>query len=445
MNESTIPEIAPPFVHRREELMRRIGPRAVAVVHGSRPARRNRDVEHRYRAPSDLLFLTGFDEPETWLVITPGRDEKFTMFVRPRDPEQETWTGRRLGVEGATAKLGADKAHPVTELAAKLPDLLDGADEVHYVPGDDPEVDRTIMDAVNTLRRGERRGRRAPVRFIDLVGTLHEIRLIKDAYALARLRRAVEITAEAHTLAMRAARPGTHEYEIEALLDYTFRRRGAGGPGYGTIAGGGENATILHYTENRDPLRAGELLLVDAGAEVDGFTADVTRTYPIGARFTEAQRRVYEVVLAAEKACIAMGRPGVSIDEIHARAIELLTEGMVRLGLLDGEVPDLIKSEAYKRFYMHRTSHWLGLDVHDVGRYAPEGRSRPLEAGMVLTVEPGLYITAATKPEHKLVPPEFIGIGVRIEDDVLVTPDGHEVLTRAIPKEIDELEALATA
>lgn len=426
---------------RRERLMTRLGPRAVAILHGSRLARRNGDVDHRYRAPSDLLYLTGLTEPEACAVLTPGRPERFTLFLRPRDPEREIWTGRRLGVEGALTHLGADRAHPIEELRQRLPDLIDGADELHYLPGDDREVDELVLSTVASLRAAERRGRRAPLRIVDLRATLHEQRLIKDPEALASLRRAVHITAEAHAAAMRAARPGMHEYEIEALVEYTFRRRGASGPGYGTIVGGGANATVLHYVDNSDPLAAGQLLLIDAGAEWGGFTADITRTFPIGARFTPAQRRVYQLVLDTEKSCIERVRPGATIEAIHAHAVELLTAGMVELGLLQGELAALIEKEAYKRFYMHRTSHWLGLDVHDVGMYFPDNAPRQLAPGMVLTVEPGLYIAADALD----VPEELRGIGVRIEDDVLVTDGAPEVLTAAAPREIADVEALTAA
>lgn len=428
------------FAQRRQQLMERIGPRAVAIVGGTRTAIRNSDVEHRFRPHSDLWYLTGFREPEALAVIAPGRAEKLTLFVRPRDPERETWTGRRAGVEGAKATFGADQAFPVETVAAELPKLLDGVDEVLYVPGEDGELDRLVLQSIAHLRQAERRGSRAPRAIGDLRWTLHELRLIKDADALAKMRRAVEVTRDAHTAAMRAARGGVHEYEIEALIDYTFRRAG-GFAGYGTIVGGGANATILHYVDNSEPLRQGELLLVDAGCEIDGFTADVTRTYPIGARFSPAQRLCYELVLAVEKACVAAVRPGNSIDAIHEQAVEGLTRGMVELGLLSGSVAELIEKGAYKRFYMHRTSHWLGMDVHDVGIYAPDGKSRPLVAGMVLTVEPGLYVAADASD----VAAEYRGIGIRIEDDVLVTPDGHEVLTRSIPKEVPDLEALTTA
>ena len=427
------------YAARRQQLMEKIGPRAVAVIGGTGLKVRNSDVEHRFRQTSDLWYLTGFTEPEALAVIAPGRPEKYTLFVRPRDPERETWTGRRAGVEGAVARFGADQAFPVGELATELPKLLDGADEVQYVPGDDRATDELVLKALAELRAGERRGLRAPTKIGDLRTTLHELRLIKDDDALAKLARAVAITCEAHTAAMRTAKGGTPEYEIEALIDYTFRKHG-GFPGYGTIVGGGANATILHYVDNAEPLRKGDLLLIDAGCEIDGFTADVTRTFPVGAAFSPAQRRVYELVLDAEKRCIEAVAPGATVEGIHQLAVEILTAGMVELGLLSGAPAELIASGAYKKYYMHRTSHWLGLDVHDVGAYALDGKPRPLAPGMVLTVEPGLYF----KADDLLAPERFRGIGVRIEDDVLVTAAGRDVLTKAIPKEVADVERLTT-
>jgi Xaa-Pro aminopeptidase len=428
------------YAARRQQLMEKIGPRAVAIIGGKKLSVRNSDVEHRFRQTSDLWYLTGFTEPDALAVIAPGRAEKLTLFVRPRDPERETWTGRRAGVDGAKAKFGADQSFPVESIASELAKLLDGAEEILYVPGEDRDLDELVLSTMAHLRQAERRGMRAPRRIADLRWTLHELRLIKDADALAKMRRAADVTRQAHTAAMRAARDGVKEYEIEALIDYTFRKNG-GHPGYGTIVGGGVNATILHYVDNTEPLKQGELLLIDAGCEVDGFTADVTRTYPIGAKFSPAQRRCYELVLAVEKACVAAVKPGNNIDAIHDQAVELLTRGMIDLGLLRGELRELIDKAAYKRFYMHRTSHWLGMDVHDVGIYAPDGKSRPLQPGMVLTVEPGLYIAEDAND----VAAEYRGIGIRVEDDILVTADGHENLTISIPKEVSELEALTTA
>jgi Xaa-Pro aminopeptidase len=432
--------IAPVFTQRRQRFMERIGTGAVAIIGGKRQSVRNGDVEHRFRQTSDLWWLTGFTEPEALAVIAPGKPQPFTLFVRPRDPERETWTGRRAGVEGARERFGADAAFAVEALGNELPRLIDGAEEVLFVPGDDGDLDRLVLDAIARTRAGERRGSRTPRRIGDLRWTLHELRLIKDEDALAKLRRAVTVTREAHVAAMRAARDGVHEYEIEALIDYTFRKAG-GFAGYGTIVGGGDNATILHYVDNDRPLKRGELLLIDAGGEIDGFTADVTRTYPIGARFSPAQRRCYELVLAVEKACVAAVRPGNDIEKIHEQAVDLLTRGMVELGLLSGTPAELIEKAAYKRFYMHRTSHWLGMDVHDVGFYTVDGKPRPLEPGMVLTVEPGLYVAA----DAAGVPDEYRGIGIRVEDDILVTDGGHENLTASIPKEVADLEALTTA
>src|SRR3954470_21112377 len=297
------------YAARRQQLMEKIGPRAVAIIGGKKLSVRNSDVEHRFRQTSDLWYLTGFTEPEALAVIAPGRAEKFTLFVRPRDPERETWTGRRAGVEGALEKFGADKAFSVDTLNSELPKLLDGAEEILYVPGEDGELDRLVMQTFAHRRASERRGMRSPRRIGDLRWTLHELRLIKDADALGKMGRAVEVTRQAHTAAMKAARDGVKEYEIEALIDYTFRKN-AGHPGYGTIVGGGVNATILHYVDNSEPLKKGELLLIDAGCEIDGFTADVTRTYPIGARFPPAQKRCYELVLAVEKACVGAVKPG---------------------------------------------------------------------------------------------------------------------------------------
>jgi Xaa-Pro aminopeptidase len=426
---------------RRARLMELLGPRA-ALVLSSPPERiRNGDTDFKFRQDSDILYLTGFQEPGATVVLRPGHPETpFVMFVRPRDPAAETWTGRRAGVEGAVRDYGAGAAFPSTELDTKLPEILAGADEVHFPFGREPTLDATISRALGRLRVGERRGRRAPTRLVDARLTVHELRLIKTPDEVDVQRRAAAITAEAHTAAMRAARPGVNEGEIEALIDYTFRRRGGTGPGYPTIVGGGVNATILHYVENNAPLAAGQLLLVDAGCEVDGYTADVTRTYPVGGRFTEPQRRLYEVVLEAQLAAVEAVKPGATIDGIHEQVVVSLTRGLVSLGLLSGDVPALVESGAYKPYYMHRTSHWLGIDVHDVGFYSEEGVARPLVPGMVLTIEPGLYVAEDAK-----VPSEFRGLGVRIEDDILVTPTGHDNLTRETPKTVAELEALTAA
>jgi Xaa-Pro aminopeptidase len=430
------------YARRRERLMEAIGPSAVALVHAPPETLRNGDVHNPYRQSSDLLYLTGFAEPEATLVVRPGAErERVVLFVRPRDKERETWDGRRAGVEGAVARFGADAAYPVAELPDALAGLLANVDELYYSLGDDPAFDARVGAVLAELRRSERRGRRPPRRVVDPREVLHEMRLVKLPEEVALLERAAAITVEAHAAAMREAAPGKHEYEVQAVIDYTFRRHGGGGPGYPTIVGGGDNATILHYVENDRPLRDGDLLLVDAGCEYGYYTADVTRTFPVNGRFSEPQRRVYEIVLAAQRAAIAAVRPGATIDDIHAVALRILTEGMIELGLLAGTADERIADEAYKRFYMHRTSHWLGMDVHDVGAYTQRGAPRPLGPGMVITVEPGLYVA----PDDDAAPAALRGIGVRIEDDILVTDDGHRNLTDAAPRSVADVEAACRA
>jgi len=432
------------YAARRARLMELLGPRAALVLSSAPERLRNGDTDYKFRQDSDILYLTGFVEPGTTLVLRPGHPETpFVLFVRPRDPAAETWTGRRAGVEGAVRDHGADAAFPAGELDAKLPELLAGVDELHFPFGREPTLDATVSRALGRLRVAERRGRRAPTRLVDARLSVHELRLVKSPEEVAVQRRAAAITAEAHAAAMRAARPGVNEGEIEALIDYTFRRRGGTGPGYPTIVGGGVNATILHYVENNAPLVGGQLLLIDAGCEVDGYTADVTRTFPVGGRFGEAQRRLYEAVLETQLAAIEAVKPGATIDAIHEQVLVGLTRALVTLGLLKGtlaDVPKLVEDGAFKPFYMHRTSHWLGIDVHDVGFYSAEGVARPLVPGMVLTIEPGLYVA----PDAD-VPPEYRGLGVRIEDDILVTASGHDNLTFETPKTVAEIETLTAS
>jgi Xaa-Pro aminopeptidase len=430
---------------RRARLLELLGPRAALVLSSPPERQRNGDTDYKFRQDSDILYLTGFQEPGATVVLRPGAEKPFAMFVRPRDPAAETWTGRRAGVEGAVSTFGADAAFPTAELDGKLPELLAGAEEVHFPFGRDPALDALVTRALGRLRVAERRGRRAPTRLVDARVSVHELRLVKAPDEIAVQRRAAAITAEAHTAAMRAARPGANEGELEALVDYTFRRRGGTGPGYPTIVGAGVNATILHYVENNATLAAGDLLLIDAGCEVDGYTADVTRTCPVGGRFSDAQRRLYEVVFDAQIAAIEAVRPGATIDGIHEQVLVALTRGLVTLGLLPGgaaaDVPKLVADGAYKPFYMHRTSHWLGMDVHDVGFYSADGASRPLVPGMVLTIEPGLYVAADAPAD---VPAAYRGLGIRIEDDILVTPTGYDNLTIDTPKSVAELEKLTS-
>lgn len=415
-----------------------IGAEAVALIHSPPEALRNGDVLHPFRQSSDLHYLTGFPEPEATLVLRPGAEtERIILFVRPKDREREIWDGRRAGVEGAVADYGADAAYPVTELAAKLPGLIANCSDLYYSLGVDPAFDTRVLAVLAQLRARERRVGPPPKRVVDPREVLHEMRLRKFPDEIAIMRSAAEITAEAHVAAMGKAAPGVYEYELEALINYTFRRRGGAGPGYNSIVGSGENATILHYIENDRALEDGDLVLIDAGCEYDLYTADVTRTFPVSGAFTDAQRRCYDVVLASQEAAIAMTRPGVTIDQIHEATVEILTQGMVDLGLLEGPAADRIADDSYKQFYMHRTSHWLGMDVHDVGNYTDGGSARPLEPGMVITIEPGLYIAA----DADGVPDDFRGIGIRIEDDVLVTESGCENLTSAVPKSVAEVES----
>jgi len=418
--------------------MQAIGPEAVAIVRSLPERVRNGDVHHRFRQHSDVFYLTGFTEPQTTLVLRPGAEqERVVMFVRPRDAEAEVWDGRRAGVEGARERYGADAAYPAAELPQRLPDLLANREELHFALGLDEGMDRLVTGTIARLRRTERKGARPPRAVIDPRIALHELRLIKGPEELATLRKAAAITTEAHLAAMAAGRPGVFEHELEALIHYTFRRRGGMGPGYGTIVGAGENATILHYIDNACAIADGDLVLVDAGCEYGHYTADITRTWPASGRFSPAQRTIYELVLATQKEAIAMAVPGATIDQLYDHCVRKLTEGMVELGLLQGPASARIEDQAFKKHFMHGVSHWLGLDVHDAGTYMPGGKARPLAPGMVITVEPGLYITA----DGQDVPEELRGIGVRIEDDVLITAGGNEVLTAACPKEIADVEA----
>ena len=429
------------YSNRRARLGELLGSRAALLLASPPEQLRNGDVHYKFRQESDILYLTGFEEPETVVLFRPDHPRTpFVMFVRPRNPSEETWTGRRAGLEGVVARFGADAAFAVTEIDAKLPELLAGVDDLHLPFGRDEEWDARMMRLLGRMRTAERRGARAPVRLVDARLSLHEMRLIKSPSEIVALRQAAAITAEAHIGAMKAARAGLGEHEIEALIDYTFRRRGGTGPGYPSIVGCGDNAVILHYVENSAPLEEGKLLLVDAGCEVAGFTADVTRTFPVGRPFSPEQRRVYQAVLDVQEAAIAAIRPGATLDAIHAQVVEQLTHKLVELGLLQGDVATLVSENAHRPYYMHRTSHWLGMDVHDVGFYSVEGTARPLVPGMVLTIEPGLYIAP-----DAAAPPELRGIGVRIEDDILVTETGFENLTAATPKSVAEIEALVLA
>ncbi len=412
---------------------------AAAVIPSGSPTLRNGDCEHRFRPDSDFYYLTGFREPNAILVLVPARSEgRSILFLRDKNPEEEVWTGRRLGLAAAPASLGIDQARPIEAFWNELPALLTGHSRLVYRAGAEDERDRRMIRMLKALETKGRRGERVPFDWTDPTGSLHELRLFKSAGELELMRRAAAVSAEAHVAAMRAAAPGKNEAEIDALLEYTFRRRGASGSAYTNIVAGGANACILHYVQNDQELRGGDLLLVDAGAEWDCYASDVTRTFPVDGRFSIEQRALYEIVLRAQKAAIDLVAPGSDTSAVHEKAVEILVEGLLELGLLGGEREEIVKQGVYRRFYMHRTGHWLGLDVHDCGAYFVEGAPRKFAPGMVQTVEPGLYIAE----DDTSVEPRWRGIGIRIEDDVLVTARGNEVLTSAVPKEIDEIEAL---
>lgn len=428
-------------IHRRRRgrLLRTIGRRSVAVLPTAPVARRNRDTEYPYRHDSDFYYLTGFREPEAVLVLAPGRPAgEFVLFCRKRDPELELWNGPRAGLEGATERFGADEAHPIDELEDLLPDLLADRDTLFCPLGRDRGFDELIIRALERVRGRARAGVTAPSTIASLDEPIHEMRLIKDAQERRLMQRAAEISARAHVRAMRACMPGMAEYQLEAELLHAFVAEGAKHPAYPPIVGGGPNACVLHYTDNAARLRDGDLVLIDAGAEYEGYAADITRTFPVSGRFSEAQRALYDVVLQAQAEAIARVAPGRRWNEPHDAAVRVLVRGLVDLGLLQGEPADLIRTGAYRKFYMHRTGHWLGMDVHDVGRYRVAGRWREFEAGMVLTVEPGLYVRGGDPAIDRC----WWDIGIRIEDDVLVTRSGNRVLTGGVPKDPDEIETL---
>jgi len=424
---------------RRSRLAAQMGS-GVAIIPTAPERVRNRDSHFPYRFDSYFYYLTGFREPEAVLVITAGERRRNILFCRERNPEREVWDGFRYGPDGARAAFGLDEAYPVARLDELAPGLLADCGTVYCHLGADPAWDARLMGWLNQVRGEARRGVAAPTDLRDVHALLDEMRLVKDAHELAVMRRAAAIATGAHRRAMRAARPGRGEHEIEAELLHEFRRCGAQGPAYTPIVAAGEHTCVLHYVSNDGMLEDGALLLIDAGCELDGYASDVTRTFPVNGRFSAPQRAVYELVLAAQAAAIAAVRPGNSWDAPHAAAVRTLAQGLLDLKLLSGGVDEVVERETYRQYYMHRTGHWLGLDVHDAGDYKRGGAWRKLEPGMVLTVEPGCYIRAADG-----VPRELAGIGVRIEDDVLVTENGHEVLTREAPKTAADIEALMAA
>jgi len=420
------------------EFMRRMQPRSVAIIPGAREATRSNDTNYRFRQDSDFFYLTGFEEPDAIAVIKPGETHEYSLFVRPRDPEREIWDGRRAGVEGAKSEFGAQEALPIDKFDEKLPEILNDAEILYYRLGVNRDLDDKIIHEIARMRSLNRKPIHPPETIIDPATIVHELRVIKSPEELEIMQRAADIAAEAHVEAMKAVRPGMREYEVEALIEQIFRRHGAAAPAYTSIVGAGANATVLHYINNDGELRDGELVLIDAGAEYKGYASDITRTFPINGRYAKAQREIYDLVLKAQMSCVDMVRPGVTHEQLKQHSIEVLTEGMVELGLLQGKPEQLIKDKKYEKFYMHGLGHMLGIDVHDVGRYYFGKESRALEPGVVMTIEPGIYVA----PDTKDVPEQYLGIGVRIEDDVLCTNNGPRVLTSKVPKQAEEIEAL---
>ncbi|MGH8636561.1 MAG: aminopeptidase P N-terminal domain-containing protein [Burkholderiales bacterium] len=427
------------FTARRERLAHAMG-EGVAIVPTAPERVRNRDASFPYRFDSYFYYLTGFTEPDAVLVVIGGAAPRSILFCRPKNEEREIWDGFRYGPQVAREMFEMDEAYPIESLDEQMPTLLGDRERLYFSLGADPQWDARVTGWLNTVRLRSRTGVRAPAEVVDLRSILDEMRLIKDAHELATMRRAAAISTSAHRRAMRFARPGLHEYEIEAELMHEFLRHGAQAPAYTSIVAAGANACVLHYISNRALLEPNELLLIDAGCELDGYASDITRTFPVSGRFEGAQKALYELVLAAQAEAIAAVAPGRSFSDPHDAAVRTLAQGMLDLGLLQGDPDSVIESGAYRRFYMHRTGHWLGLDVHDAGDYGAEGRWKPLASGMVLTVEPGIYV----RPGEG-VPDAFCNIGIRIEDDVLVTPEGCEVLTAAAPKSIAEIEAVMRA
>ncbi len=416
-----------------------VGAGNIAVIASAPVSQRNRDVEYPYRQDSDFYYLTGFEESGALAVFVPGRrPAEYILFCREMDETMALWIGRNAGLKGAKEEFGADDAFPIDDVDDILPGLMENRDKVFYPMGRDNHLDQQLLDYVRQLRDQVRSGVSAPMEFVSLEHLLHEMRLYKSPAEQNLMRKAAQVSAKAHVRAMQATRPGLYEYQVEAELMHEFTSNGMRFPAYPSIVAGGNNACVLHYTENRDPLQEGSLLLIDAGAEHQNYAADITRTFPISGRFSEAQRALYQLVLDAQLAAIEQVRPGSHWNDPHDAAIRVLTRGLIELGLLQGRLASLIKDESYKKFYMHRTGHWLGMDVHDVGDYKVDGKWRLLEPGMVLTVEPGLYVAADCKD----VDQKWRGIGIRIEDDVLVTQGGCEVLSANVPKTVSEIEQL---
>lgn len=429
------------YAKRRRHLMDLMGDDGIAIVPAAPERIRSRDTHYPYRPDSDLWYLSGYAEPRAVLVLIPGRSHgESVLFCRERDLEREAWDGPRSGPEGAVSDFGFDDAYPIDDIDDILPGMLEGRSRVHYHLGRDTDFDLQLLSWLNRVKRQLHMQTGSPQEFLELGHLLDEMRLLKGADEIKLMQRAADISVEAHTAAMRLAKPGIHEYELHAALEHVFRKHDAWAA-YSPIVGAGANACVLHYVANSAKSKAGDLVLIDAGAEYRGYAADISRTFPVTGRFTAPQRALHDVVLSAQAEARACVRPGRAWADIHSRAVEVLCEGLLSLGLLKGTLKRQVAEETYKRFYPHKTGHWLGLDVHDVGDYQLDGESRILEPGMVLTIEPGLYI----RPDDTQVDPKWRGIGIRIEDDVLVTREGNRVLTDALARSADDIEALMSA
>jgi Xaa-Pro aminopeptidase len=426
------------YAKRRKDLMQKIGPTGIVILPSAPEIIRNGDAFYPYRQNSDFYYLTGFEEPEAVLVLAPKRkDGEYILFNRVRDRDREIWDGPRAGQEGAIKDYLADQAFPFSEFTLMLPELLAGRESIHYPLGINREFDKVLLQGVNHVRARVRGGLQSPMAFVDIAPSLHEMRLFKSPHEVKVMQKAIDITAKGHERAMAICKPGMNEAQLEAEIMYMFQFHGARFPAYSPIVGAGRNTCILHYTSNNQKIESGDLVLIDAGAEYANYAADITRTFPSNGRFSGEQQAIYELVLASQLAAIKSIKPGASWVTAQNIIVKVITQGLIDLGILKGKLSDLIEKQAYFPFYMHRSGHWLGLDVHDVGRYRVETKWRSLQPGMVFTVEPGIYISADVPGVHK----RWHNIGVRIEDNVLVTEKGHDVLSKKIPKTVAEIEA----
>ena len=424
---------------RRKELMSLMHSNSIAIISASPEKVRSRDTHYPYKQNVNLSYLCGFPEPESVLVLIPGRAQgEMVLFCRDKDPLRETWDGYREGPEGAVSNFGADDAFPIADIDDILPNLIEGKDRLYYAIGKDPEFDRHLMDWVNHVRNQRGNGALPPGEFVDLDHFINEMRLFKTAGELKIMRKAAEISVSAHSRAMKASKPGLFEYQLQAEIEHEFAVQGSAGAAYTSIVGGGKNGCILHYIENRDALKDGDLVLIDAGCEYQNYAADITRTFPVNGKFSDEQAAIYDIVLQAQTDAIAVIGPGIEYNKTNEATVLAITQGLVDLGILHGDVDELIASEAHREFYMHGAGHWLGMDVHDVGDYKIDGQWRVYEPGMVVTIEPGIYIA----PGNPNVDKKWHGIAVRIEDDIVVTKDGNENITAGVPKKRDEIEAL---